>query len=634
MGFRSCPYNAIKACSWSEEVIRGSPNDVNSPFHWDCVVLNLPGTTNYNPMLPWLYKWNSTYECIAGDIFIYVDDIRPTGKDDDHCERVMHRTAARSNYLGQQDAPRKRRPPSQSPGLWSGSLVNTDNSNVYVSTSEAKWNRGKAIVWSWIKVYVEHDDKKLKDEPSFNHKQLEQGRGFLVHLGNTYPWLMPRLKGLHLTLDSWRPGRDSDGWKVKTSVEESTMDTGRRNADEMCGVQQYAPKSGVVQAVKRFRWDLLALGNLLADEHPPCRLVRGRKMLVVHYGFGDASGAGFGTSWKRSKGGVMIRYGVWGSDDGEQSSNYRELKNLVDSLVSLSKQENLEGTEVFLFTDNAVAESAFYKGSSSSLLLFNLILKLSILEKENKMKLHLIHVSGSRMIVQGTDGLSRGDMLEGVMAGTDMLDFVPINKSAIEVQPELKDWLKSWLPSDQVIDFLTPAQWFTRGHDIVGYSTNDEGIDVPILKSGIFVWAPPPAVADVAIKELRRARHKRQSSLHVFVCPRLMKPLWFKLAYRAADLMFVVKPVHSFWSQDRYEPLMLFVCFPFLRHQPWQLRSTPPLLEMARLLQQVQESGEPTFRYLLQQLFILTGKLSTMSAGMVRQMLYRQQHFHLPHQES
>ena len=58
----------------------------------------------------------------------------------------------------------------------------------------------------------------------------------------------------------------------------------------------------VVKAVKRLRADLLALGNLLKDVNPPLRLVRGRKIYVARYGFGDASGTGFGSSWEGNDG--------------------------------------------------------------------------------------------------------------------------------------------------------------------------------------------------------------------------------------------------------------------------------------------------------------------------------------------
>ena len=52
--------------------------------------------------------------------------------------------------------------------------------------------------------------------------------------------------------------------------------------------------------------------------------------------------------------------GCWGSDVNGKSSNYRELKNLVDSMISLTRQENLEGTEIFLFTDNTNFRAFWY----------------------------------------------------------------------------------------------------------------------------------------------------------------------------------------------------------------------------------------------------------------------------------
>ena len=52
------------------------------------------------------------------------------------------------------------------------------------------------------------------------------------------------------------------------------------------------------------------------------------------------------------------------------------------------------------------------------------------------------------MIAQGTDGISRGEMLEGVMAGEPMLRFIPLNLGACERSRELLGWIKDWLGSD------------------------------------------------------------------------------------------------------------------------------------------------------------------------------------------
>ena len=65
-------------------------------------------------------------------------------------------------------------------------------------------------------------------------------------------------------------------------------------------------------------------------------------------------------------------------------------------------------------------------GASKSKLLHSLVLSLWLLELEYGMTLHVIHISGKRMIAQGTDGCSHGSLMEGVMAGEDMLTLVDL----------------------------------------------------------------------------------------------------------------------------------------------------------------------------------------------------------------
>ena len=75
----------------------------------------------------------------------------------------------------------------------------------------------------------------------------------------------------------------------------------------------------------------------------------------------------------------------------------------------------------------------------------------------------LVHVSGERMKWQGTDGLSRGNLLEGVMKGENMLTYVPLHLSALERSPRLLSWIKSWIeiPEAPPLEVLKPEDWFT-----------------------------------------------------------------------------------------------------------------------------------------------------------------------------
>ena len=72
---------------------------------------------------------------------------------------------------------------------------------------------------------------------------------------------------------------------------------------------------------------------------------------------------------------------------------------------------------LYLFIDNATVEGALFKGNTNSKKLFRLIVRLRKTQLENEATISISHVSGRRMIAQCTDGISRGEMNEGVAAG-------------------------------------------------------------------------------------------------------------------------------------------------------------------------------------------------------------------------
>ena len=104
----------------------------------------------------------------------------------------------------------------------------------------------------------------------------------------------------------------------------------------------------------------------------------------------------------------------------------------MDFLEGKAATGILNDAEVFMFTDNSTTESAFWKGTSHSKKLCDLVLRLRKLEMETGMILHIIHISGKRMIDAGVDGLSRSDHSTGVMAGEDTRKFIPLHLSALD----------------------------------------------------------------------------------------------------------------------------------------------------------------------------------------------------------
>ena len=215
------------------------------------------------------------------------------------------------------------------------------------------------------------------------------------------------------------------------------------------------------------------------------------------------------------------------------------------------------------------------------------------------MKLQVIHVSGTRMIAQGTDGLSRGNFLEGVMAGQDILTYVPLHESALDRSKSLLEWLQSWAP-DKHLQTLSPEDWYDAGHGIDGGEPNSDGIWTPIYNKRCKLWAPAPAAAFYAMEELARSRHVDPYSPHMFVCPRLMTFNWRKMLIKYADTVFYINPgSRPFWPHNMFEPLVLGLILPYSKSPPWQLKRSPQVLALESKLREVWANEERDERDIL-----------------------------------
>jgi hypothetical protein len=117
--------------------------------------------------------------------------------------------------------------------------------------------------------------------------------------------------------------------------------------------------------------------------------------------------------------------------------------------VEASEEEATEGyltnSLVHLFTNNSTVESCLYKGNSSSVKLFRLMVQMRKLEMTHNAKIVVSQVSGKRMIKEGTDGVSRGQLRKGVTMGESMLSFIPLNEDPLDQTPKLKACFRSSL---------------------------------------------------------------------------------------------------------------------------------------------------------------------------------------------
>eukprot|EP00957_Ditylum_brightwellii_P089252 6796654-Ditylum_brightwellii.AAC.1 len=150
-----------------------------------------------------------------------------------------------------------------------------------------------------------------------------------------------------------------------------------------------------VKGVKQPQMDLEALDMLGKLEDLPLWLIGGGAITTVMYVFGDASGGGFGSTFVIVQD-VNYRFSLWNDVTSTSTSNLREGKNLYNAVETEWKRGRLDGT---------------------------------------------------RMITQGTNELSRGNLQEGAIGRQNMLSYVPLNLSVLEVSLALKPWLESWMSS-------------------------------------------------------------------------------------------------------------------------------------------------------------------------------------------
>lgn len=65
------------------------------------------------------------------------------------------------------------------------------------------------------------------------HKELERCRGFLIYIFHMYKPFVPYLRGLHLTLESWRDFRDEDSWKLVDKNEIQMLMAGMKDNQQL-----------------------------------------------------------------------------------------------------------------------------------------------------------------------------------------------------------------------------------------------------------------------------------------------------------------------------------------------------------------------------------------------------------------
>ena len=104
----------------------------------------------FNVTFAWVYKWDDIHHCLATAIQAYIDDLRLYSRDNFHVQRLLRHLAATLQWLGIQDAARKRTAPNYGTTPWAGSISSTLDGQVSHTVSQERWMKVGVIVKALI----------------------------------------------------------------------------------------------------------------------------------------------------------------------------------------------------------------------------------------------------------------------------------------------------------------------------------------------------------------------------------------------------------------------------------------------------------------------------------------------------
>jgi hypothetical protein len=336
---------------WLKEEAQGEAADQDNVVCWERVELNLPGNPVYLPVRPRVSKRRKD-GTLAADLVSYVDDIYPTGPTEEEAREASQVMAKELAHRGIRDVARKRQDISQTPGAWAGSVVHTTDSSVTIMVEQTKWDKTKV---------------KLKWVPDVEYKPLERVRGFLNYVMQVYPAMIPYLRGcpwnvalvasngFNKQLNDNREedqvvkqpttgvveddpaegqfdssnysdpkfGLDDDDdlgeeYQLELEFAKLVHETNEQGPNHpFPGKPEQSAESGRdeppvrVKCTTRMRDDVDALMKLKESSTPPKRRFRSKFITWLTYGFGNASGKGYGAALLLWDGVIFYRQGLW-----------------------------------------------------------------------------------------------------------------------------------------------------------------------------------------------------------------------------------------------------------------------------------------------------------------------------------
>ena len=303
------------------------------------------------------------------------------------------------------------------------------------------------------------------------------------------------------------------------------------------------------EARDNLRWWEVFLA--IADSRP----IRPSHSATIGCAWGDGSGTGTGgTNELLGDPGATMRMwmGTWAPHVHQFSSNWRELKTLLLTLEQEVDTFRETGTSRFsdrtllYFTDNMTAYHITTAGSSKSQSLHRLVKQIKHMELQLNCHLEVVHVPGTTMITQGTDGISRGVWLSPLHNHRSSESLLGDLFAPVRFCLPVFEWVIQANPLYASQLTLTPWTHVRWDQEWVGQQLLDR----------FSLWTPPPEMASQAISFLLQTWvEKPYTTSALFFIPRILQREWRKLSKHIIELAPLIPAMKSDWPTVHLLPV-------------------------------------------------------------------------------
>jgi hypothetical protein len=258
--------------------------------------------------------------------------------------------------------------------------------------------------------------------------------------------------------------------------------------------------------------------RILEVNHGQTSRVDNASLLVPSFGDGSGTGTG-GTVQYNMDEPMQMWKAVWTCEARANTSNWKEAETcrLTLERAKAEGRKEVRGCTFFYFTDNTTSYFAITKGASRIHSLHVIVTAIKELEAELGCRLEPIHVPGTTIIIQTTDGLSRGIWGSALQNRLNQEMILSEIFSPIPMCPTICEWACSVAHIPPTIPYHF-RRWDVRWSFAATFNR-------------LTVWAPPPEVAGQLFHFLLHVYVEAPlTTAAIVIVPRVLQRRWMSMS--------------------------------------------------------------------------------------------------------